>query len=132
MNSIISLRERFGGEFKIEMEEGYFAQYGPDARIDDPHYQIIPGGRGHVFAWNGDQLAASSNTAGSTATKLKRLPFVRIFQDGSDGSTVIFPMRHLDEVASILRLRRKRRVTDDERKRLREIGKQHWFHSTTK
>ena len=52
MSICIDLRERFGRRFKIVMEESYRAQYGQRARVDDPHYQTIPGGRGHVYAWD--------------------------------------------------------------------------------
>lgn len=127
MTPIINLRERFGRRFKIVMEEGYTAQYGPSARTDDPHYQIIPGGRGHVYAWSATELAASTNTSGSTATKLKTLLGVILWQDGADGCTVLFPVDLLDQVADLLKLRRRRQVTEEERKRLAEIGRRHGF-----
>ena len=102
-------------------------QYGPHARIDDPHYQIIPGSHGHVYAWGTTRLAASTNTPGSTASKLKALPGVEVWQDGSDGCTVLFAVDLLDQVADLLRLRRRRQVTDEERKRLSTLGHRHRF-----
>lgn len=123
----IDLTEHFGRKYRIAMEEGYYAQYGPRARVDDPHYQIIPGARGHVYAWDSERLAASTNTPGSTATKLKALPYAEIWQDGSDGSTVLFPPDHLNEVAGLLKLRLRRQVTDQDRRRLSELGRRHRF-----
>lgn len=96
----------------------------PDRR---PHYQIISGGRGHVFAWDGTQLAASTNASGSTATKLKALRDVEVWQDGSDGCTVLFSPDLLDQVADLLKLRRRRQVTDEERKRLSELGRRYHY-----
>jgi len=123
----INLRERFGRRFKIVMEESYVAHYGDGARVDDPHYQIIPGGRGHIYAWSETRLAASTNTAGGTATKLKALPGVEVWQDGSDGCTALFGLDLFDQVADLLKLRRRRQVTEEERKRLSELGHRHRF-----
>jgi len=125
--NIINLRERFGRRFKIDVDPAYHAQYGRHARVDDPHYQIIPGGRGHVYAWDTSTLAASTNTSGSTATRLKTLPGVKTWQDGTDGCTVLFPVELFDQVAGLLKLRRRRQVTDAERKRLSELGHRYGF-----
>ena len=69
--TLMHLRERFGGSFRVRYEESYLAQYGPRARVEAPWLQIIPGGRGHVYAWDDRRLAASTNTSGVTAKKLK-------------------------------------------------------------
>jgi hypothetical protein len=124
---IINLRACFSQRRKIVMEESYAAQYGPGARVDDPHYQIIPGSRGHVYAWSATRLAASTSTSGSTASKLKTLPGVEVWQDGSDGCTVLFAVDLLNQVADLLRLRRRRQVTEEERERLAAIGHRHRF-----
>jgi len=126
-HTVINLRAQFGREFKIVMEESYRAQHGPNARVDDPHYQVIPGSLGHIYAWGATRLAASSNTSGSTARKLKALPSVEIWQDGSDGCTVLFPVDLLDQVADLLKLRRRRRLTEEQRERLSALGHRHRF-----
>jgi len=118
---VVNLREPFGRRFKIGREEGYFAQYGLNARVRDPHYDIIPGSRGHVYAWGAFVLAASTNTS------VKALPGVELWQDGSDGCTILFPVDLLDRVADLLKLRRRRQVTEEERRRLSELGHRHGF-----
>ncbi|HBO43599.1 MAG TPA: hypothetical protein DD670_06655 [Planctomycetaceae bacterium] len=125
--SIINLCTRFGQRHRIAFEESYYAQYGAGARVDDPHYKIIPGARGHVFAWDEKTLAASTNTSGSTATKLRSLPGVTLWQDGTDGITVLFDPGLFEQVATLLGLRRRRQVSDEERKRLAELGHRHGF-----
>ena len=125
--NIINLRERFGRRFKMDWDPAYYAQYGRHARVADPDYQIIPGILGHVYAWDGTTLAASTNTSGSTAARLKTLAGVKVWQDGTDGCTVLFPVEVFDQVAELLKLRRRRRVTDEERKRLSELGHQTRF-----
>jgi hypothetical protein len=47
---------------------------------------------------------------------------------GSDGCNVIFPVGHLDEIAALLKLKRRRLVTEKERERLWTI---HHFQATT-
>jgi hypothetical protein len=121
----INLRERYGHKYRVNYEESYYAQYGPHARVEDPWLQIIPGARGHVFPWDETRLAASTNTSGSIATKLKALPYTEVRQDGADGVNVIFPADRLDEVAAMLQLRRRRVVTREERQRLAALSKLH-------
>lgn len=127
--TIINLRERYGRQYRIVNEESFAAQYGPRTRTEDPHFQIIPGRLGHVYAWDSERLAASSNSAGTTAKKLKALSYGQIWQDGTDGVTVLFPADRLDEVADLLKLRRRRRISDQERARLAELSRQHGFRA---
>ena len=65
---VINLRTRFGHRFRIDWDPAYYAQYGCHARLDDPHYQIIPGGRGHVYPWDATTLAASTNASQASST----------------------------------------------------------------
>ena len=123
----IDLRERFGRRYRVAFEESYYAEHGAPAHVDDPWLQVIPGRRGHVYPWGGERLAASTNTSGRTAARLKALPGVEVCQDGSDGATVLFTVELLDQVADLLVLRRRRRVTDQERSRLAELGRRFGF-----
>lgn len=127
MPTCIDLAERFGQRYRVEYEESYFAQYGPRARTNDPWLQIIPGARGHVYPWNTTTLAATTKTSGRIAKQLKALPFVEVYTDACDGATVLFPAGHLDQVADLLRLRRRRRLSDRERNRLAELGRRYGF-----
>ncbi len=53
----IDLKERFP-QYRVEHEESYFAQYGPNARTHDPWYTILLCRNGHICPWGGDLLAA--------------------------------------------------------------------------
>ena len=122
MPPCINLKERFGRKFKVIYEESYYAQYGPRARVDDPWLQIIPGRRGHVYPWDLARLAATSKTSGPTAKRLPELAGAEVYVDASDGATILFPVDLLDQVADILLLRRRRRMSEKERQRLAGIG----------
>jgi hypothetical protein len=111
----VNLRERFGRRYRVEYEESYYAQYGPHARTDDPWLQIIPCRRGHICPWGPSTLAASTNGRGPTARKLIALPGVTLWQDASDGVTVLFPVEMFDEVAELMKPRRRRQMTEEQR-----------------
>ena len=127
----INLRKRFGQRFKVAMEESYYADRGPRAFADDPACRIIPGRRGHVYPWDGTRLAATSKTSGPRAKRLRELAGAEVYVDASDGATTLFPVDLLDQVADILLLKRRRRVSQQERQRLATIGKQTQYHSGT-
>jgi len=109
----VNLKERFGKRFKVGHDEAYFAERGERAFADDPQLQIIPGRRGHVFPGPGDLLAAFCRR-GPTANRLKALRGVEVWTDGSDGVTVLFAPEQIDQVADLLKLRRRRKPLTQE------------------
>lgn len=104
----INLKERFGTRWRIEYEESYRADRGHKARTEDPWLQVIPCQHGDICPWGGDLLAACSSGRGSIAKRLTELPFATVEQDGSDGVNVGFHPDHFEEVADIMRAKRKR------------------------
>lgn len=123
----VNLREQFGRRFKITYEESYVAAYGLKAGREDAWLQIIPGARGHVYPHSAAMVAASTNTSGPTARRLKVLPFVQVWTDGSDGVTVLFPPEHLERVADLLGLRRRRRRVGPGAPAAGRAGAEAWF-----
>jgi hypothetical protein len=123
MDCCINLRERFGDRYRVGYEESYYAQYGEHARVDDPWLRIILCRHGHIYPQGGDMLAASTSKRGPVAGALVRLDCTTVLQDGSDGVNVAFHADHFEEVAAILKPRRKRQVSDEERARLASMGR---------
>ena len=111
----VNLKRLFGKRFRVRYEESYYAQYGPHARTDDPWLQIIPCDMGHIYPHGGDMLAASTNKPGPTVRKLKALPGVIVHQDGSDGANILFHIDQFDAVAEIMRPKRRRQWTEEQR-----------------
>ena len=109
----INLKERYGDRYKVVYEESYVAQYGPNGRTEDPWLQIIPCVHGHLCPWSGENLAACTNKAGPVAKALKALLFVQVVQDGDDGANMVFPVEHFDEVAHIMKPKRRRRLSEE-------------------
>ena len=61
-------------------------------------------------------LAAVTNKAGPIARKLAALPGVTLWQDGSDGVTVLFDVSDFAAVAQIMHPRRCRRLSPEQRR----------------
>ena len=85
------------------------AQRGP---ADDPWLQIIPCKHGHICPWGGDLLAICTSQRGGIARRLMALPFVQVVQDGSDGINATFPV---ERFAEIVKPKRRRRLTPEQR-----------------
>jgi len=107
MPSCINLEERFK-EYRLGRDPAYFAEYGPNAYTKDPAYLIIECRSGHIFAWDGDLLAVATNRRGPIAKALAALDCCQVRQEGEDGMTLTFPVESFDEVAPIIKPRRRR------------------------
>jgi hypothetical protein len=116
----IDLAERFGRRYRVEYEPAYAAQYGPRAKVNDPWLKIMLCRAGHICPWGGSMLAAVTDKAGPIARKLAALPRTTLWQNGSDGATVLFDVADFAEVANVLHPRRNRRLSDAQRQRCAE------------
>ena len=68
-----------------------------------------------------------TNTPGPTARKLAALSGASLWQDGSDGATVLFDVALFPQVARLMHPRRCRRLSDEQRAKLIEAGAKHRF-----
>ena len=125
MMKCVNLKERFGRRFKITYDPSYQAERPEFREAEAPWLMMIPCEHGDICAWGGDNLAACTRTAGPIAKRLKALPFATVAQDGSDGANVVFPVNHFEEVAAIMKPRRRRVVSDQERERLAALSRQY-------
>ena len=57
-------------------------------------------------------MAACTDRPGRIANKLTALPFIEAAQNGDDGANVVFDVAYFDEVAKIMKPRRRRRMSD--------------------
>lgn len=113
----VNLRTRFGTKYKVQYENSYAAEHGENARVEDPWLMIVPCQRGHhIFPWDESTLAVSLDKAPKTARKLRELG-CEVVQDGDDGTTLTFPLERFDQVARIVKPRRRRRLSPKQRQR---------------
>jgi hypothetical protein len=97
----------------------------PARRHDDPWELVLSGARGFVAPAGGGHLLACTHHRNTTAAILAKVPGAVVTQDGDDGQNVRFHARHLDAVAGVLRLRRRRQVSEAERQRLAALSAAH-------
>jgi hypothetical protein len=126
----INLKERFGDRYKIDVDETYYAER-PEFRAQEfPWHTQILCQHGHICPWGGDLLAACTNLSGPVAKRLMALPFIdqAESQVGSDGVNAVFDVYHIETVLEIMKPRRRyRRRTEEEKRKLREMGRKYWF-----
>lgn len=123
----VDLKVRFGGQYRIDLDPAYYAEYGEKARTLDPWYYVVLCRYGHIFPYGGDQLAASTNRRGSIAKRLADLECCRVVQDGSDGITVVFSLDDFSPVAELIQPRLRRRLSAARRAALLAAGREHQF-----
>jgi hypothetical protein len=127
MAACVDLREQFGDRFQITMEESYHAQYGENARTGDFWYMTIRCQHGEIIPWGDDYLAACTDRRGAIAKKLGQLPCTTVVQDGSDGTSVLFHVRDFEPVAELMKPRRRRRLSPEQRRAAIERLRSHQF-----
>lgn len=117
----INLKQRFGKRFKVDYEESYFAERSIRS-VEDPWLMVMPCRAGHIFPWGGTRLAFAVDTGHTQlAGIMRRLPCCETVQDGDDGEVnASFDVADFDEVAAIVRPRRRPQLSDEQRDRLRE------------
>jgi hypothetical protein len=116
----IDLRQ-FGDRFRVWNE----AHTRRAHERDDIWDLVIPGAGGFVAPYGGEYLLACTNSLLTTRRILAAVPGAVVTRDGSDGQNVRFDVAHLDAAAEILRLRKRRRVDEAERRRLAELSRRH-------
>jgi hypothetical protein len=121
---VIDLRQ-FSPPYRVHLDAGLPEGPRPARQYDDPWELVLPGAAGFVAPQGGEHLLACTRHRLTTARILATVPGAVITQDGSDGQNVKFPARHLDEVAGILRLRRRKEVSEAERERLAALSRAH-------
>ena len=109
------LHERFGDRYKIEHAESYAAERPEFRSQEEVWLQIIPCRFGHVYPYGGSALAVFVDGHPKLAGRLKRQGCCRVYCDGDDGTTLLFDVADFDKVAEIMRPKKRRRMTPEQR-----------------
>jgi hypothetical protein len=127
----INLKELFGKRYKVVYEEAYDAEHGENAYREDRWLMIMLCQNGHICPWGGSTLAACTSKAGSIAKRLKALPFTSVAQEGDDGANVLFDIEHFAEVAKIIKPRRRKQLSEEQKQQLTERLRKYQFSSAS-
>ena len=76
---------------------------------------MIPCRKGHLMPFDDSHFAACTNHRGPTVNRLMAIPSARMWQDGDDGANVVFHIDHFEEVAVVMKPRRRRKLSPEAR-----------------
>jgi hypothetical protein len=109
---MIGFTDEHRQRFRIRLDEG--------AVRSDPYGQFIPGRFGDVYVHGDGVLGVSTHNSRGVVPQLRVLPYVQVVEDASDGINATFPAEHLKNVDRIVKLRRRKRLSPEQRAVLAE------------
>jgi hypothetical protein len=93
---------------EVEQRKAYAA--------DDAWDLVIPGWCGFVGVWGPGRLVAATRSSATTRRTLATVPDAVVVADATDGANIVFAAEHLEMVAPLLRLRKRRRLSPERRR----------------
>jgi hypothetical protein len=121
----LNLRELYGGRYKIT--------YDPAAvtwgeKRDPWMHQIPCAGKGiTIYPHGGTRLAVEIDYRPHIAKRVAALPGVQLHQDGTHEKTYLFDVALFDRIAAIVKPRRRRQLTAEQREALAARSGGHRF-----
>jgi len=114
----------------VDYDESYSAER-RGRRYHDPWLAILHCRHGHIYPHGGDLLGAATAHHSRIARQLIALRCCRLIQDGDDGVNVVFHIDDFCQVAEIMKPRRRRRLTAEQRADQAERLRKYQFSSAT-
>ena len=124
----INLQEQFGFRYRITFDPAYDPKHRPKDKLD-PWMMRIPCERGIIHPHGGSLLVVEVEQRPITANRLRRLGCTTPHQEGVGFLAMTFDVADFEEVAAIVKPRRRRQISETERKRLRTLSAQYGFKS---
>jgi hypothetical protein len=125
----VNLAQLFGDRYKVAYDPAYDPFNVPHDKRD-PWMMQLPCERGTIYPHGGDLLAVEVDNRTPTARKVAALPGVCVSQ-GDDGKpaddpykdwggdmTFLFPLALFDRVAALVKPRKRRRLSEEDKARL--------------
>jgi hypothetical protein len=112
----IDLKQLAGKRYRLDYDPAR------QKRDDDPWLLTIPCRHGHIYPHSAELLGIATNTR-TTGLKLAKLPGVEMWQDGDDGCNLTFPPHVFAKVASVVKPKRRKVLSEEQRQKLAEAGK---------
>jgi hypothetical protein len=94
-----NLRDLFGDKYQISHDPAALTR----REKSDPWMMTIPGKFGIIYPWGTSKLAVEVNGHRYISTHLRRLPGVKVHQDGAAERTIIFPVDLFPQVAALVK-----------------------------
>jgi hypothetical protein len=114
----IDLAKHFGDKYRIGHDQ---AAITPSER-HNPWMKTVLCRRGTVYPYGGDMLAVEIDYRPSTAKKLAAVPGIIHHQAGDAEQTFLFPLALFNQVAAIVKPRRRRKLSAEQKAKLAVSG----------
>ncbi len=112
----IDLKERLGERYRVRLDrEGYMAEPELHRTAEKPWHYTVACQNGEIYPHGGELLGASTIRHGIIAKRLAELDCVTVTQDGEDGINVTFHVDDFDKVAEVMKPRKRRRLSPEQR-----------------
>jgi hypothetical protein len=122
----LDLMKEYGETYRITWDECYDPK-GRHKNNLDPWYMQIPTLHGHFYPHSETELGFATNKNGNIARQLAALPFTTVAQNGTDGMNLTFKNEDFSKIAEIVKPKKKRRLTPEQRKASIERIAKHRF-----
>jgi hypothetical protein len=120
-----NLQSLFGNRFRTEHDP---AAKTPSEKAD-PWMMTLPCQNGDIYPHGADRLAVECKT--KTAHKLMAMSGITVHQQGDTEWTLLFDVAMFDAVAAIVKPRRRRRLSEEQKAANVERLKDHRFNNGT-
>jgi hypothetical protein len=130
MFECVNLIDRFGDKYKIGWDSCYNPKGRPKEKLA-PWYMTVPCERGTIYPHGDLKLGVMVDYRPITANLLAESGVCELYQDCDREKTFLFDVADFDTVAEIVKPRRKRRLTPEQREKNVERLKKYRFDSRT-
>ena len=122
MVKCIDLKKMYGKRFKISLDDA--AQYEVNGR-NDPWMFMIPCKYGHIYPISDEYLGFYCESKNIKTRICREQPDIELVQDADVEGVFKFPPQKMEVIAKYARPKRKRQVSEKERKRLAVLSQNH-------
>ena len=122
----VDLWRRYGDRFVVSTDPAYQTTGIRHASLD-PWYFQLPCKFGTIYPHGGSTLGVFVDYHSRIAARVGQLPGVRLWLDGDAEKTYLFPVSLFEEVARIVKPRKRRRQTPEQRASSAERLRQYQF-----
>ena len=126
----INLTERFGARYRIAFDPAYDPKHRPRDKLD-PWYMVIPCQRGEIYIYGGETLVVEVEGRPIIRKRLNALACTTPHQQGDNFGAFRFQVDHFDAVAEIVLPRKRRQLSEDQRRKSAERLREYQYQSRT-
>ena len=128
---MIDLKKEYGKKYRIFMDEAWYietAESNPDKMKDKHWYYEIRGKYGVIYLYGVDKLAVRI-TANRIKNRIKTeyKDILSLYLEAEDESIFLFNPEYFEVVAKIIKAKKKRQITEEQKVKLVEAGRNFRF-----